>query len=738
MNMKKFSIFTFAAVAMLAVGCTQDIDTDIVKNDGIVRGYLVDIELVIEDTRLGRDAEGKLSWNEGDQVAAVLKSNGSYALDTEVYTVNVEEGMAQVPSNTAYLIYPASLVTEVSQSGTATLDLPQTYTLATPADIFDHNPMKGEVQGKFASFQNLLGYVQVPLTGTGSLKSVTVKSEIMNGFTPLSKAATLDLTYKGASVVMSSTNTARAWVKASFETPVDLSTSPVVCLPVPVNSYANMALVAETDKGATAIYAKNSHTVARSEVKPLAAAAINVDEHTPATPTMLSGKSGDSKMDYANTYIVPPTAGEYAFEAVLCDGTALAGGVSAEIVWAEEAGMFYDFNYNPTTNTISFKSNGTEGNALVALSKHDFSGRTIVWSWLLWCTDAPEDIHIQGGDDPQNTYVVTDRVMGATWVPNTVLTDQRTEKGWDAAVMPYMMNGSVSSKDATDGCGLYYQYQNMIPYPRLKDIDLLENETKDNRINTRVAVQYGFHQYCQYWTHSTACGEVEVDDNGQFRTAASYNLSYMYYAGNNTWCYTPLPSHYGSVANFVQDHEGEYILWGGSSSVVTDLAVKTTHDPCPAGYLVENTSGFYHYHAAAAANANTMCGYVRNPEDNDVHSATTGYKFYGMYRTGVKNAAGEARVLYTPTCSNRNQTISKTIGTYANMGYLYTYNTNSNGGVSFTFTQGDVEYYAYYAANNQFGASANSGATIGSPLGWNTKKKTNAQAYPVRCRKKGN
>ena len=738
MNMRKFSIFGLAAAAMLTVGCTKDVDTDFVKGNDAVRGELVEMTLVIENSRVGRDAEGKLSWSEGDEVAAVLLNNGAYTLDTEKYAVNVEEGTAKVPSNTAYMIYPASLASEISTEGVATIALPDVYTVATPAEIFDHNPMKGVVSGKFVSFKNLVGYVQVPLTGEGSLNSLTVKSEIFNGFKPLSKAATLDLAVADAPVAMSTTNTARAYVKVAFSTPVDLATSPVVYVPVPANTYANMALVAETDKGATTIYANNSHTVALSEVKPVSATAINVKAHTPAAPTMLSGNSGDTKMDYANTYIVTPTAGEYAFKAILCDGCELKGGVSAEIVWAEVAGMFYDFNYNPETNTISFKSNGTEGNALVTLSKNDFTGKTIVWSWLLWCTDQPEDIYIPSGDEAGHTYVVTDRVMGATWHPTTTFEDERATRGWSTTDMPYMMNGSVSSQDATDGCGLYYQYQNMMPYPRIKNIDATENETKENRANTRVGVQYGFHQYCQYWTASTACGEISMDDNGQLRTAASYNLSYMYYAGNNAWCFTPIRSHYGSVANFTQDYEGEYCLWGGSSSNKTDLAVKTTHDPCPAGYLVENTSGFYHYHSAGTASPTTTCGYTRNPEDSEVHSATTGYKFYGMYRTGCKNAAGDVRVLYTPTCSNRNQTVCKTVGSYANMGYLYTYNTNSNGGVQFTYTYDGTDYVGYYAANNQFGGSGNSGKSIGSPLGWNTKKITNAQAYPVRCRKSGN
>lgn len=734
--MRKFSIFALAAAAMMTVGCTQDIDTDINIENGIVRGELVEVTLDIEQSRVGRDAEGKLTWSEGDQVAVVLKDDsGKMALDTEVYTVNIEENTALVPANAAYMFYPATLASAVNSGNTA-IDLPDTYTVAAPAEIFDYNPMIGKVSGKFTSFKNLMGYVAVPLTGTGSLKSVTVKSEIFNGFNPLSREASLSLNAATPAIMMAEDNTARAYVKVAFSTPVDLATSPVVYLPVPANTYNNMALVVETDKGATTIYAENPHTIALSEVKPVSAAAINVDSHTPATPTSLSGVSGDPKMDFANTYIVPPTAGEYSFKATLCDGCELKGGVTAEIVWAEEAGMFNNFHYNPETNTISFKSNGKEGNALVALSKHDFSGRTIVWSWLLWCTDAPETIAIVGDNGSGATYKLMDRVVGATWAPIGTFADERTSRNWTE---PYMMNGSVASKDATDGCGLYYQYQNMMPYPRIKDIDATENETKENRSNTRVAVQYGFHQYCQYWTASTNCGEVSVDDNGQFRTNASYNLSYMYYAGNNAWCFTPLKGHNSSAANYTQDQEGVYCLWGGITAVASDLTVKTTHDPCPAGYIIDNASGYYHY--LGANSPNVIAGYVRNPENSDVHSATTGYKFYGMYITGGINSKGEKTDLYTPTCSNRNQTVCKTIGTYSNMGYIYFYNTNNV--TEFTYTFDGTDYVGYWGANNQFGAAGKNeagtaGAAISTPYGANFKKITNAQAYPVRCRQKGN
>ena len=166
--MKRFSIFALAAVAMF-VGCTKDFDTDVKVDDGIVRGELVEMSLVFEDTRVERDdVTGKLSWSKGDQIAVVLSNEGTYTLDTEKYTVNHETGKVTIPSNTAYAIYPANIINKVTEAGVATLNFWQTHSarighsnsnFTKPEDIFQNNPMKGVVSGTTLTFTNLMGYL---------------------------------------------------------------------------------------------------------------------------------------------------------------------------------------------------------------------------------------------------------------------------------------------------------------------------------------------------------------------------------------------------------------------------------------------------------------------------------------------------------------------------------------------------------------------------------------------------
>ena len=735
--MKRFSIFALAAVAMF-VGCTKDFDTDVKVDDGIVRGELVEMSLVFEDTRVERDGvSGKLSWSKGDQVAVVLSNEGTYTLDTEKYTVNHETGKVTIPSNTAYVIYPASIAKDIKNNSTLNLNIPENNTINKPQDIFNNTPMKGIVNDNTVKFYNLVGFLKVPVAGEGTLSQLTVKSEIFNGFKALTCTATLDLSDSNSVLAMATTNEGRAWVNVKFSEGLDLSSNPAIYVPVPAGSYANLALVAVTDNGATTIYANNSHTVTRSKIKPVASSPINISAHIPSNPTMLSGTSGISHNDYSNTYIVPPTAGNYEFKANLIDGTELKGGVTAEIVWAEEAGMFYDFHYNPETNFISFKTNGKKGNALVTLSKNDFTGKTIVWTWLLWCTETPDNI-----STISTSYTYMDRVLGATWAPKGALADQRTEKGWTEN---YMMNGSISSQNATDACGVYYQYQNMIPYPRIKNIDIekQKDETITNLTNTRIAVQYGFHQYSQYWTASEACSTISVDDNKQHRTAASYNLSYMYYkagssASNMVWTFSSLIGGNSKVGdtNYVAVPEGEYRLWGGisASSANTPLSIKANHDPCPAGYIVDMYGALYWGVNQQSTALNTRLGFVRNP--NNSADYKLGYRLYGMYFSGCTNSAGEKNaVLYYPCASNRSGFKASLKDDYGNMGFVYAYNTDAKGkAVAETITTNKGDVKVYYAAYMQYGATSNSASSLNKPA-VGADKKVNAQAYNVRCLK---
>ncbi len=729
--MKRFLIFALAAVAMF-VGCTKDIDTDIVK-DNIVRGELVTKTLVFEDSRVERDeVTGKLSWNSGDQVAVILENEGAYSLDTEKYNVNIVNGEAQVsiPSNAAYMVYPANLTSLSLKDNTLSFRLAHVMTATSTGTVFDICPMKGTVDGDFVTFKNLMAFAKFPVTGTGKLKSAVLRTtcRTTSEFHPISNQASIDITKditSGGGVKMATDNSAFTWMRQNFSGEgIDLSTTPSLYFPVPEGEYENMGLVVVTDAGSYTIYANNKHTFTRSKVKPVSANPINLAAHKPANPVSVTGSTGKVNEDYASCYIVPNKAGEYGFPCILADGTELKGGVTAEIKWAEKAGMVYDLFYNPDANEITFKTNGEAGNALIVLTDNTAEGKTIVWLWHLWITDTPKTLKVMGTGQEENTaYYVMDRVIGATWSPaSTIAETSKLTIGSNSV----SMNNTMSLQDASDACGVYFQYQNRIPYPRNKGLGFIGGENISTLVNTRCDVMYGFSQYAQYWSKSSSAGTVYLDkhDNGQYIHNTIIYPNYEY-SNNKAWVLSNVINQQGTDTNSVLVSEGNYRFWNSRNVNDHDamMKCKTSHDPCPPGYIMENYSIVYWYLATRAKEL----GYTRAAEDNATYNS--GFKFYGMYYNGAVDSNGNNVPLYWPCGGNRTEGTNGVSGKYANCGYIYAVNTNNTntytGGSSNTIGNGGA--VAYGEVTSDYTAPGLANASAG--------KSVNQQAYNVRCRR---
>ena len=481
-KMKKTILLGLAAVAVFFTGCVKDQTIDNLVDTDIQRGALVEKGLVFEDdTRLERDGvSGKLAWSEGDQIQVVLKGEGgTLTLDSQKYTVDHINNKVAVPENTAYVLYMSP---KPSISGaTASFNLPYNVTnLASAEAIFDQNPMKGVVEGEYIAFKNLLGYIKVPVKGEGKLQGVIVRSTCRTSseFHPIAQSASLDLSKtvgENGNLKMATNNAAFSYLKYTYKEGLDITNGEDLYIALPAGEYENLGLVFITDKGSHAVYANNKHTVTRSAIKPISASHINLAAHTPTNPVSLAGTTGKAYEDYARCYMVPPTAGSYEFPCILADGVVLKGGVTAEIKWAEEAGMVYDLHYDPATNKISFKTNGKKGNALVVLTNGNQANNAIIWHWHIWITDAPKTLKIMGsGKNANVAYYLMDRVLGATWVPtsNIETTSTVTLSNQNVA-----FNNTIALENASDACGVYFQYQSCNPLPRIKS---LGDKTKEN------------------------------------------------------------------------------------------------------------------------------------------------------------------------------------------------------------------------------------------------------------------
>lgn len=752
--MKRIIISFFAAAAL--VGCAKELAPDQSADQVTVKpGPLVEFSTSFADAAQSRVAldhqTGKLSWSEGDKVAVVLTDGTNYSYDKTTYTVDHQTGTLAIPDNSAYVIYPAAQKGTLSGT-TVSLKLPETHSVKTPEAAFDNALMKGVVSGTKIEFKNLLGFFKVPVTGEGKLKSAVLRTicRTTTDFHPVSGVATLDLskdvTSDGA-ITMGTNNAAFAWVRYNFTGDVNLADNQSVYFAVPAGQYENMGIVLVSDNGSNAIYAANSHEVARSTVKPVSASAIDLTTHTPKSPVSLVGTTGNVYEDYANCYMVPPTAGAYEFECKLADGTDLKGkcGVTAEIKWAEQAGMINDICYNPETNKISFKTNGVEGNALISLTDNTNSGTTALWIWHIWITDTPKVLNINGGSGREsNQYYLMDRVVGATWAPSSTITADAS-KTYDSKEVP--MCKTISPSDATDACGVYFQYQNRIPLPRIKNIDAIGAEDKAVMGNSRCDVMYGFTQYGQYWSSSSSAGNVWPDKRTGLPMFNNINFPNYEYTVDGTFTSTNSKGETTTTsanswifANVINDS----VTSGNSSSVVLAdgyrfwsantsrshndmLKSKTNYDPCPPGYVVETSSCQYSYIELRKKEAS----FARSASDNSSYSE--GYKFYGMYFNLAKDKAKNPIALYFPCGSNRSVCVTNQSANYGNMGYIYAMNTGGDRTKNSDIPGDEVNYKSGLGACVQYGAST-SGKTIGWPS-WSGSKKVNNQAYNVRCRR---
>ena len=739
--MKKI-LLAISAVALMFAGCTKDFTNDVVNNGGIEAGDLVVKNLVFEDTRLDRDdVSGKLAWSEGDKVYAVLQGEGgALSLDANTYTVDHTNSTIAIPSNTAYIIYMSSKPT--LNGAVASFNLPYSVTnLASPEAIFDHNPMKGVVEGENIVFKNLLGYIKVPVKGADKLQSVIVRTicRTSSEFFPIAQSATLDLSKTvGAdgNLKMATNNAAYSYLKYTYKEGLDITNGEDLYIALPEGKYENMGLTFITDKGAHAIYATAAHNVTRSAIKPISKNAIDLAAHTPENPVSLAGTTGKTYEDYARCYMVPPTAGSYEFPCILADGVVLKDGVTAEIKWAEEAGMVYDLHYDPATNKISFKTNGKKGNALVVLTNGNQGNNAIIWHWHIWITETPKTLAIPKSDNSMNYYLM-DRVLGATWVPTS---DIETTSTVTLSSQNVAFNNTIALENASDACGVYFQYQNCNPYPRIKSLGDKTKENISTLHNTRCGVAYGFSQYSQYWsTSSSAAGISKSTFTEEGQTLYVHNgillPSYQYRAsdGNkDTWNLSNIINQQGKTSPIsVVVSEGNYRLWNSINDNSHDemMKYKTAHDPCPPGYIMENYSVLYWYATYPEA-VKAKFGYARAAEDDATYKS--GYKFYGMYYNGCKDKDGNAVPMYWPCAGNRSACITGVHGQYANCGYIYVVNTNNTN--TYTVAKDGKTYTIGQGGAMAFG-EVGSNYTAPGLLNPSPKKTVNAQGYNVRCRR---
>ena len=111
----------------------------------------------------------------------------------------------------------------------------------------------------------------------------------------------------------------------------------------------------------------------------------------------------------ANTYVVS-RSGTFRFKTEKVSGEPIGNIVSADWIWATKQSendttqdLIGDVSY--ADGVIEFTATGKRGNAVIAAFD---AANTVVWEWLIWCTEQPDEMEYASG------AVFLDRALGAT------------------------------------------------------------------------------------------------------------------------------------------------------------------------------------------------------------------------------------------------------------------------------------------------------------------------------------
>lgn len=552
-----------AAVALTAVISACQVKEAV--ESPVTGPRMIEVKAVLDEGELPTrtilpDGSTQFYWSETDKIAAWDGTTATQ--DIEIKDID-EFGVAtfMVPEGTQWVIYPSrAMAVETAGVDEDKLTWNRSYNQYLSEEGTEMipdgaNPMYAMVEGDILKFKNLCGYIQFQLTGTKTLSKLSFKVNNMTSpaisgkALPIVSDGTMTLDYPVLSKVTTSGVSKYGFINVSGRE-IPLSSTPVsVYVVVPPASYETSELVLEfTDGTAASVLSTNDIVVERNKVRKIQP--INVDSLFPAAPEALD-EGGQS-----NCYMViaGPEAKHYSFTAQKCvSGETFDLAKVASLLWSESKTLVKSMTYDANTHKVTFLYGGNdeEGNAIISLDQNLLgTGATLLWNYHIWVTDKPEDILMDETDMPQ---AILDRNVGATWAPKSE--DEIT---------------NMTKEQWLETVGTYYQYGNHIPYPRLKDA----KNSSAAWDNYRVAVMYGFSNYCHRFAQSGSA-KATLAEQEQFPNYAYHKGTGVKYGSGNETVWTQVVLKGGPTGD-----EGENI-WYVSN---TNTAKTNDYDPCPQGY----------------------------------------------------------------------------------------------------------------------------------------------------------
>ena len=356
---------------------------------GGANGHIVKATIVSNGTRAAETGQG-MQWSKGDRInvmSAQTPAASEYILISGEGSATGSFSGSKVDGSPLYAVYPASAGGSIAQNSMSiTVPASQQYSDGWGSNVIMVG--KNLTQGGDIQMQQLSGIIRLNITGKGTITSI--KLESTNG-EAIAGAATVTLDGNTPALSMQAGGATSIYVNginAAIGT-----TATQISIPVAPVSISNPKVTIYDNSG----YGMTLISDAKLDIK-----SGTVYEFAVAYTPQEVAKIDLSEAGLSNCYIVPH-AGSYSFPVKKIDGTTLTG-AKADWVWMSDESLISGISYDGSV--ISFNASANKGNGLVALLDKDGN---IVWSWHIWCTDAP-----QAHKWNRNTWL--DRNIGATSV----------------------------------------------------------------------------------------------------------------------------------------------------------------------------------------------------------------------------------------------------------------------------------------------------------------------------------
>ena len=473
-------------------------------------------------------------WKSGDAVKVYSATGSSSIYSTE--NDNVTEAVF-FPSEAsvrepAYAVYPSSAAGEPS-GASVVIDFSvlseQSRISALSGDLdMSKVPMLGRFSDNVMHFSNLCGGLKLQVWDYQSnhtiLKTLKLKAKGICSETAVSvEDGSFELMDEDGEIVIDFGPEGYDLVQPVYSDPAKF----VFFLPAGTYDSIEFELSASDGKVLTLASSK-AVTVTAGVVSPLAVRSL----------TMYHGRANSVQLAPSATAAIDASAyytfkSDYSYEncpVKTSDGSPwFPQGAAASVVWEQAEGsskMTEGSVLSSVTlsgTTINVVSNGTRGNALVAIKD---GNDKILWSWHVWVSEVNDVAYSYDGYDQ---FVMHDRHLGAV---------------------------SVTPKDF-DAFGLFYQWGRKDPFPRPLDADRTTDKNGGNKEltgNVFYSAETGLIAY--------------TISNPSTRIIAADNPKDWHIVRNNALWGNPGKATDEATAKSVK---------GG---------VKTVYDPCPQGYKV--------------------------------------------------------------------------------------------------------------------------------------------------------